>query len=159
MSQMIPWLSQYEVHVSDIDHQHRELFRMLNGLLDATWDGKGKEFTNQALQFMANYTVNHFATEEAYMRTYAYPGYTEHKKVHDDLTTQVVEFIRSYNEKGITTELLVTMVLELGNWTRDHIREMDRKLGQFLVSKRPDLGSAPSYGAEDRIQTFGSASL
>ena len=72
MSQLIPWLHQYEVHVSDVDHQHRELFRMLNELLDATWDGKGQVFIKQALEFMANYTINHFATEENYMRKYAY---------------------------------------------------------------------------------------
>ncbi len=132
MSQLIPWLQQYEVHVPDVDHQHRELFRMLNGLLDATWDGKGQDFMKQALDFMANYTINHFATEESYMRRYGYLGYAEHKKAHDELTAEVTGFIAVCEKKGISTDLLVSVILRLGNWTKDHIRDMDQALGQFI---------------------------
>ncbi|MGO9121022.1 MAG: hypothetical protein ACLQPD_25850 [Desulfomonilaceae bacterium] len=43
MGDWIPWLKDYEVNVAEIDEQHRELFRMFNELMDAVWDGKGKE--------------------------------------------------------------------------------------------------------------------
>jgi hemerythrin len=134
MSQLIPWLPQYEVHVSDVDHQHRELFRMLNELLDATWDGKGQDFMIHALEFMAQYTVNHFATEEEYMIKYSYPGYIEHKKAHDELTAQVIDFLKDYDKKGMDTTLLVTVILELGNWIKDHVRDMDQQLGRFICA-------------------------
>jgi hemerythrin len=134
MSQLIPWLPQYEVHVSDVDHQHRELFRMLNELLDSTWDGKGQDFIIHALEFLAQYAVNHFATEEEYMMKYSYPGYKEHKKAHDDFTAQVIDFIKDYDAKGINTTLLVTVILELGNWTKDHIRDKDQELGRFICA-------------------------
>jgi hemerythrin len=150
MSQWIPWLPQYNVNVPDIDHQHSELFRIMNELLDATWDGKGKEFMKDALIFFAHYTVNHFATEEDYMRTYSYPDHVVHKKAHDDLTTQVTDFINSYDENGISTDLLVSVILGIGNWTWEHIRGMDQELGQFLVAK----GVAPGDGlAGDRETT------
>jgi hemerythrin len=150
MSQMIPWLPQYEVNVSDIDMQHRELFRMMNELLDATWDGKGKDFIKEALKFMAKYTVDHFATEEAYMRQHTFPGYIEHKQAHDTLTAQVVDFVKTCEEKGVTTETLVAVVLGLGNWTKEHIRGMDQELGQFLVHKgmAQGLPVSPAHDAQ-----------
>ena len=141
MSQMIPWLPQYEVHLSDVDHQHKELFRMLNGLLDATWDGKGREAIRECLEFMADYTVNHFATEEDYMRKYNFSGYTEHKQAHDELTAKVLEFIGQYKGEGVTTELLVSVILDLGNWTRDHIRDMDQRLGQFILAEQASVAT------------------
>jgi hemerythrin len=148
MSQLIPWLPQYDVHVSDIDHQHRELFRMMNELMDATWEGKGKDFIRDALRFMANYTVNHFATEEAYMRQHDFPGYIEHKKAHDELTAQVIDFVKSCEEKGVTTDTLVAVILGLGTWTKDHIRGMDQALGRFLVERGVNRGSAAPSPAD-----------
>lgn len=146
MSQMIPWLPQYSVNVSKIDHQHEELFRMMNELLDATWDGKGKDYIQEALAFMANYTVEHFATEETYMRNFSYPRFIEHKKAHDDLTAQVKDFVKTCSEQGVTTETLVSVVLGLGNWTKEHIRGMDQELGRFLIAKSAEQDVALASG-------------
>ena len=143
MSQTIPWLPQYELNLSDVDHQPRELFRMLNDLMDATWDGTGQESLQEALEFMANYTVSHFATEEHYMRTYEFPGYAEHKQAHDDLTAEVLAFIGQYSTQGVSTELLVSVILKLGNWTRDHIRDMDKQMGLFILAKRASSTMLP----------------
>ncbi len=143
MSQMIPWLPQYELNLGDVDHQHRELFRMLNELMDATWDGKGRQSIREALEFMANYTVSHFATEEQYMRSYEFPGYAEHKQAHDDLTAEVLAFIGQYSTEGVTTDLLVSVILKLGNWTRDHIRDMDKQMGLFILAKRASSTMLP----------------
>jgi hemerythrin-like metal-binding protein len=153
MSQMIPWLPHYRVNVSDIDHQHEELFRMMNGLLDATWDGKGKDVIKEALQFMAHYTVSHFATEEAYMRKFSFPGYIVHKKAHDELTAQVTDFVKTCEEKGVTTDTLVAVILGLGRWTKDHIRGMDQELGEFLISKisEQSVVLTPSSNAAGRF--------
>jgi hemerythrin len=135
MSQMIPWLTQYAVNVHNIDHQHQELFRMMNELLDATWDGKGKDYIQEALTFLATYTVDHFGTEETYMRNLSYPRYIEHKQAHDELTAQVKDFVKTCTEHGVSTETLVGVVLGLGNWIKDHIRGMDQELGEFIISK------------------------
>ncbi|MBM4329112.1 MAG: bacteriohemerythrin [Deltaproteobacteria bacterium] len=135
MSQWIPWLPDYEVGVPQIDEQHRELFRMFNELMDATWDGKGKEHAKASLAFLADYVVKHFAMEESLMQRHDYSGYAAHKKIHDDFSKEVGYFIEEYHSKEINTDLLVQMVLKVGQWTRDHIRSMDLELGRLLVSK------------------------
>jgi len=43
MADLIPWMREYEVNIEEIDEQHQELFRMFNELMDAVWDGKGKD--------------------------------------------------------------------------------------------------------------------
>ena len=136
MGQWIPWLPAYEVNVPEIDEQHRELFRMFNDLLDAMWDGKGKNIIEEKLRFLAGYAVTHFSTEEKYMVNYNFPDYTAHKKLHDDFTAGVVDFLKVYERDGAKTDMLVSVVQDLGTWTRDHIRDMDQEMGKYLEAKR-----------------------
>ena len=135
MGEWIPWLTAYEVKVAEIDEQHRELFRMFNQLMDALWDGKGKDTIKEMLDFTASYAVSHFATEERYMLQYGFPGYMDHKKLHDDFTADVAKFLREYDGEGTTTEMVVSVVSHLGDWTRKHIRAIDQELGKFLSSE------------------------
>jgi hemerythrin len=132
MGQWIPWLKDFEINVQEIDQQHQELFRMFNGLMDAVWDGKGKDENKQLLDFAAGYTVSHFATEEKYMQKYGYPDYIQHKKLHDDFTSDVVKFLQEYQNEGASTETVVSVISNLGNWTREHIRATDQEFGKFL---------------------------
>jgi hemerythrin-like metal-binding protein len=136
MGQWIPWLPAYEVNVPEIDEQHRELFRMFNDLLDAMWDGKGKNIIEEKLRFLAGYAVTHFSTEEKYMVNYNFPDYPAHKKLHDDFTTGVVDFLKVYERDGAKTDMLVSVVQDLGTWTREHIRDMDQELGKYLAAKQ-----------------------
>jgi hemerythrin len=132
MGQLIPWTNQYEINISKIDEEHRELFRMFNELMDAVWDGKGKDSIKQLLDFTANYAVTHFSTEEKYMKQYDYPGYLDHKKLHDDFTADVVKFLQKYETGEVSTEMVVSVISSLGTWTREHIRATDQYLGKFL---------------------------
>lgn len=134
MGQWIPWLAAYEVNISEIDEQHRELFRMFNDLLDAMWDGKGKSVIEEKLRFLVNHAVTHFAVEERYMIRHDFPDYPAHKKAHDDFAEGVVSFLKTYERDGATTDMLVSEVQDLGTWTRDHIRDMDQEMGKFLGS-------------------------
>jgi hemerythrin-like metal-binding protein len=136
MGQWIPWLPAYEVNVPEIDEQHRELFRMFNDLLDAMWDGKGKNIIEEKLRFLAGYAVTHFSTEEKYMVNYNFPDFTAHKKLHDDFTAGVVDFLKVYERNGAKTDMLVSVVQDLGTWTREHIRDMDQEMGKYLEAKR-----------------------
>jgi hemerythrin len=102
--------------------------------MDAVWDGKGKDAIKELLKFTANYAVTHFATEEGYMQRYGFPGYLAHKKLHDDFKADVVKSLQEIESKGATTNMVVSVVMQLGNWTRDHIRATDQQLGKFLVS-------------------------
>jgi hemerythrin len=135
MAQWIPWLSHFNVNVPSIDRQHKELFRMFNELCDAIWDGKGKDHIGSGIKFLADYTVQHFADEEAYMKEYDFPAYLEHKKAHDDFVEDVSQFIGKFETEDVGSDLVISVITKLGQWTRDHIRGMDQELGSFLVTR------------------------
>jgi len=44
----------------------------------------------------------------------------------------VLKFLKEYENGGATAEVVVSVVLNLGNWTREHIRDTDQKLGEYL---------------------------
>jgi hemerythrin len=147
MADWIMWLPEYEVNVRQIDHQHEELFRRLNELMDAVWDGKGRDAIGSSLAFMALYTVDHFRTEENFMTLYSYPGYNEHKKVHDDLVQEVSEFEKKYRTEEVPVDLVVQVMNRLCDWTREHVRGMDQELGAFLLNRAEFNGAAGSRAA------------
>ncbi len=128
----VVWSDDLNCNVAQIDEQHRELFRQFNELGEAIWDGKGKEAVGSLLSFLAEYVVKHFGDEETLMVTNQYPGYTTHKKVHDDFVAEVETFIKSYQEQEYSSALVISVLNKLGDWTRNHIRQMDREMGAFV---------------------------
>ncbi len=68
------------------------------------------------------------------MQRYGFGGYIAHKKLHHDFRTDVVKFIQVYDSEGASTEMVVSVISNLGNWTREHIRATDQELGKFVSS-------------------------
>ena len=126
----IKWHPKYEVGVAIIDAQHQTLFTHVNALFDAMQAGHGKEELTRTLAFLANYTVEHFRTEEALMQRTAYPAYKHHKGIHDDLTRQVAEL---QAKLGQNPQMLSLPVMHfLRDWLSHHISEEDKKLAAHL---------------------------
>lgn len=139
MAEWIHWIKDVEVRATEIDEQHRELFRVFNELVDADWDRKAKDCALQEMfRFTARYAVIHYSTEEKYVLRYSFPGCAGHKKRHDDFVGDVNRFIDGYEEGGATSETLISTISYLGNRTSEHIRGSDRGLGRFLLDKRDE---------------------
>ena len=79
----ILWKENLSVGVNEIDNQHKELFNRINNLLDACTRGKGSEEIKRTLNFLSDYVISHFGTEENLMVRYNYPDYTSHKEKHE----------------------------------------------------------------------------
>ena len=131
---MPAWKAEYSLGVKSIDEQHEELFRMLNDLGDALWEGVGKDKIRSTLKFLANYTVDHFKTEERFMQESSYPGFEEHKKAHDGFVEEVTQFINQYETEDLALSVTIGVFNRLGDWTRDHVRGLDQEMGEFLTS-------------------------
>jgi hemerythrin-like metal-binding protein len=100
------------------------------------WDGKGKEVLDKNLLFLADYTIEHFGTEETLMKQHNYPHYMAHKKLHDDFVQEVKEFIAKFESEDLGTDLVVAVGTKLGDWVREHVKRTDVQFGKFLASKR-----------------------
>lgn len=118
-----------------MDAQHKELIRQVNELLNAMRAGKGRQVIGDVLAFLGRYAEEHFATEEALMRRHEYPGYGEHKAIHEafkrDFGALAAEYDRSPEKLSVTIQVQRRVL----DWLRNHILNTDQKMGVFLREK------------------------
>jgi len=132
----IEWLDQYSVGVESIDNQHKELFERVNRLLNACAQGEGKKVLPEVLDFLGDYVVFHFSTEEKYMKEYLYPDYLTHKKEHDSFVETYKKFREEIEKEGAGVAAVIKTNKLIVDWLKNHILGTDRKLGFFLKERK-----------------------
>ncbi|NLL42976.1 MAG: hemerythrin family protein [Firmicutes bacterium] len=126
------WNESLSVGIELIDEQHKEWFAKAEALFDAGKKGQGKEYVGEMLQYLDSYTKKHFADEEKYMLSIAYPAYDEQKKAHTAFINQLQKLKDDFEASGgsLTTILGANkMVLD---WLTKHISNMDKRIGEFV---------------------------
>lgn len=90
----IVWLDEYCIGVEIVDKAHKELFHIVNKLLELsrgeTNSRKREIACAEGIKFFKNYVVVHFQQEEEYMRSIKYSGYLAHKRRHDLMKNETV---------------------------------------------------------------------
>ncbi|MDR3334368.1 MAG: hemerythrin family protein [Treponema sp.] len=115
-----------------IDTQHKQLFVAINDLLHTYQQGKGSEDLSKSLDFLANYTIKHFFDEQRLQQKYNYPDFENHKKYHEALKAEVMDFSRQLIMKGPSEELINKVCSTIGNWLVNHIQIQDKKLAAYI---------------------------
>lgn len=125
----------YKVGHADIDRQHARLFEAVNQLHDAMQkgQGQGRKELGTILEFLRNYTVEHFKTEERLMAETGYPDTVEHAMLHADLTQKVLD-LEAKHSSGATS-LTITVLNFLKDWLAHHISAHDRKLADHIRAR------------------------
>ena len=130
---LFQWSPSYSVDYPEIDNQHKRLFELADRLHAAMLVGKANTSLSKLLADLVDYTKHHFSTEERLMQASRYPNYLQHKAEHDKLTTQVLEFQKSFQAgKG---SLTIGLMEFLKDWLRHHIGESDRRAAEHLRKK------------------------
>ena len=126
----LSWSDRLSVGVPEMDQQHKRLVEMTNQLYDAMGMGKGDNVKSLVLNDLLTYTKVHFAAEERLMQKYAYPHFASHKRLHDELTGEVLQL----KDKLQTGQMVASVTLAnfLKDWLQKHITQEDRKYGQFI---------------------------
>jgi len=130
---LIQWEKKYSVNIPEIDKQHQHLIEILNTLYDSMRTGEAKKNMQHILEELISYTDMHFKTEEKYFETYHYPTRVEHRKHHDELRAQVIDFKEKFNS-GHSTISIERMTF-LKNWIHNHILNEDMQYSEFLSSR------------------------
>ena len=123
------WDDSYCIGVKKIDEQHMQLFDTVNKLLDAIEAGTGKEELKKSLDFLASYTVGHFADEEELQRSYDFPDYDRHKRIHEKFTKTALDLIAQFESFGSSEALVKEVKRKVGDWLVSHVRGQDSKIG------------------------------
>ncbi|NJK84633.1 MAG: hemerythrin family protein [Bacteroidales bacterium] len=85
------------------------------------------------LNGLAEYTINHFNTEESLMEEYKYPDMDNHKMEHANLIQEVVRFKADFESKKRTLSFELADYLK--SWLKNHIQGTDKTLGSFIIEK------------------------
>lgn len=131
----MPWNPSLSVGVDLIDDQHKEWFAKAEALFDAGRQGRGKEQVGEMLEFLDSYTRKHFADEERYMRSIAYPGYDEQKKAHASFIAQLEKLRSDYDASGGSLTVVINANKMVIDWLTKHISVMDKKIGEYSKQK------------------------
>lgn len=127
--ELITWKDEYSVKVSQLDTQHKILFRMVNELHEAMANKQGKEILQKLLANLVSYTEVHFAAEEKFLQERQYPGLHNHRQQHLELTGKVKAFKQQF-ESG-QTMLSISLMSFLKDWLITHILKTDMQYAAF----------------------------
>ncbi len=130
----IEWTPNLSVGVGSIDQQHKTLFDKANQLFEAGRNKKTKEFSAEMLDFLDDYTRQHFSSEEGYMRSINYPGYDDQKKLHADFVEALVKLKKEYQESGGNILVILNANQMVVDWLLKHISIEDKKIGAYANS-------------------------
>ena len=72
----LQWTKALSVGISEIDDQHKELFGRINKMLNIIVESSEIDETGKVIDFLDEYVVSHFATEEGLMKRFDYPIYS-----------------------------------------------------------------------------------
>ena len=128
----VAWSPDLETGNDAIDSQHKELFKLTSDLVEACENNKGQEVLGNTLNFLASYTVKHFADEEALQTANNYPDYENHKKIHEDFKAKVVELIHQYQKDSKSVDLRAQINTTIVRWLLTHIKKEDFKIAEHI---------------------------
>ncbi len=132
--ELITWSENFSVYIGEVDKQHKRLIDLINKLHAGMKSGGKKEVIGDVLNGLIAYTVYHFSTEEKYFKRYNYPEYSEHKRLHEDLTERA-KGLKHRFDRGEDGVLTVEVMNFLKDWLNSHILQVDKRFAPFLGDK------------------------
>ncbi len=117
------WEARFELHVKEMDDEHKHLIALMNTLHDATTRGD-KRSQGAALAALGEFTVKHFRDEEAYMERIGYDGVSLHKLHHQKLLGTFQEHATRFQKEGVLDDKFFHF---LRFWLASHICGIDSK--------------------------------
>lgn len=126
----IIWNESFSVGVKKIDEEHKTLLDLLNRLNTKTDLMSNSERTDDALNEMTQYAINHFKTEEDIFRAYNYEEFDIHRNEHLRFFKKISKYSDRLNSGE--QDLLPELIDELANWIISHILNSDMRCKAFF---------------------------
>jgi len=130
----IVWTPNLSVGVEHIDEQHKIWFEKANGLFEASKERRAKDYIDTMLNFLDEYTKEHFRDEEAYMEKIGYPEIDAQKKAHASFINELAKLKSDYDKSGGNILVIMNANKMVTNWLTNHIIYMDKKIGDYVKS-------------------------
>ena len=131
---LVTWSDRYATGIPSVDDQHKTLFKTINDFHEGLVAGKAKEELAHAVEFLVTYTVNHFKTEEDFMKLHKFDGLAAHQTEHMLLLEEVGNFKDKWTKNSASVRPM-EVARFLGDWLTHHIQQMDMQYVKFLKDK------------------------
>jgi hemerythrin-like metal-binding protein len=127
----LAWQDRFSVGVPEVDHEHRELIRLINLLHDALEQSQSAPRVRAALGEVHVAISAHFALEEKDMQAWGYAGYAEHKRDHERLLDELRDLMDGI-EEAIPPDTNA-FGARVNAWFETHFQTHDARLHGFLA--------------------------
>ncbi len=125
------WDKSLNLGITTIDAQHRHIADFINKLIEANITGDNI-LTSQALIGLLDYTITHFAFEEALIAQTNYPLIEGHKTAHNAFAERINRY-KELHEAG--NDIVKPLANELKLWLTQHIKIEDKQYVPYVKEK------------------------
>jgi hemerythrin len=136
--QDLNWKESYSVANKNIDHEHKNLFKLALKAFIAVGENEKIQKIKSIIHELMDYTKVHFHNEEDFMEMIKYPKLLEHKKIHNDIINSMNKFLKTINSKQLT-EIEKDLARFVEFWFINHIVYEDKKIAQWIKSQNISL--------------------
>lgn len=126
------WTDKLNTGIKLIDGQHRELFRRIDELALALYEGQTRHQLTELIDFLHIYVKQHFNAEEEIMKSNSFPGLSEHRKNHESFTDIYNRIINDYMKSGSGPYIALRVEKEMRDWWENHIMKMDMEYVPYV---------------------------
>lgn len=125
---ILEWKEQYSLGNEALDHEHKELIRLINAVHDEIEKTGGAEDQARVVEGMEevlNAVSAHFALEEKEMQSSHYEDFASHKVDHEKLLDELYNLVEVVETTGISDiREGISAILEA--WFSVHFQTFDR---------------------------------
>jgi hemerythrin len=126
MKEMFVWNDQFKIGNEKVDNQHQVMFKLANKAFNINYQD-----ANKLIMELFKYTNFHFKSEEEYMESIKYKDLEKHKKIHEDLITELSKISKG----GIKSDdNFIKLQSFIWQWLKKHIMEEDKKIKKTNLS-------------------------
>ncbi|HEY4759631.1 MAG TPA: bacteriohemerythrin [Thermoguttaceae bacterium] len=127
MNAPVTWKEFYSVGVPSLDDQHKQILGVINELYEAMQMNSSQKVIKSILDRLVQYTFDHFKAEEDAQQARGYPGYFEHKALHDKIRRETK--VLQEHADLVTDHNLLHFLKE---WWLGHIQNEDKKYAPYM---------------------------
>ena len=126
---LLAWKPDYALGIPAVDHEHRELFDLVNDLHASLFESDSEATVMDFLGELFSKISSHFALEEKLMRDGRYADFPAHKADHERLLDEIRDLMDDYEDGGHVD--LDRFAAELERWFSLHFSTHDAALHRW----------------------------
>ena len=121
------WSSNYEIGNAKVDSEHKEIFGMVERLLEDDFTGRPDKIKT-VIGFLADYVTRHFQNEENLMKESGYAQISVHVKQHQDFALEVKRLVERIDADFDSIDLSLEVNKIIVDWLGEHVMGSDKAM-------------------------------